>query len=120
MCAELRVAFVSPPSAPAGHPGMGGERRAPSQLHVPRGAPRPRAPGQDSVTHGHFGRNIMDPRVCAGQRRKPSLSFSIEEILKKPSASTALNSEARNRSSHAERPPSLKAGSPVAFGKYQL
>ncbi|NWV48463.1 ISX protein, partial [Daphoenositta chrysoptera] len=45
-----------------------------------------------------------DPRVCAGQR-KPSLSFSIEEILKKPSASTALNSEARNRSSYAERPP---------------
>ncbi|NXO25209.1 ISX protein, partial [Cisticola juncidis] len=55
-----------------------------------------------------------DPRVCAGQR-KPSLSFSIEEILKKPSASTALNSETRNRNSYAERPPSLKAGSPVAF-----
>ncbi|NXS88714.1 ISX protein, partial [Erpornis zantholeuca] len=43
-----------------------------------------------------------DPRVCAGQR-KPSLSFSIEEILKKPSASTALNSEARNRT-HCRRP----------------
>ncbi|NXM93152.1 ISX protein, partial [Sylvia borin] len=45
-----------------------------------------------------------EPRVRAGQR-KPSLSFSIEEILKKPSASTALNSEAGNRSSYAERPP---------------
>ncbi|XP_048158682.1 intestine-specific homeobox [Corvus hawaiiensis] len=93
---------------------MGGETHAPSQLHVPRGAPRPRAARQDSVTHGHFGRNMMDPRICAGQR-KPSLSFSIEEILKKPSASTAPNSEAGNRSSYAERPPSLKAGSPVAF-----
>ncbi|NXB31176.1 ISX protein, partial [Eulacestoma nigropectus] len=39
-----------------------------------------------------------DPRVCSGQR-KPSLSFSIEEILKKPSARTALNSEGRNRNS---------------------
>ncbi|XP_062347548.1 intestine-specific homeobox [Cinclus cinclus] len=57
---------------------------------------------------------MTDPRVCAGQR-KPSLSFSIEEILKKPSASTALSSETRNRSSCAERPPSLKAGSLVAF-----
>ncbi|NXC06978.1 ISX protein, partial [Orthonyx spaldingii] len=55
-----------------------------------------------------------DPRVCAGQR-KPGLSFSIEEILKKPSASTALNSETRNRSSYAQRPPALKAGSPLAF-----
>ncbi|XP_068047202.1 intestine-specific homeobox [Anomalospiza imberbis] len=57
---------------------------------------------------------MTDPRVCAGQR-KPSLSFSIEEILKKPSASTVPNSENRNRSSYAERPPSLKAESPVAF-----
>ncbi|KAJ7425838.1 intestine-specific homeobox [Willisornis vidua] len=56
---------------------------------------------------------MMDPQVCAGQR-KPSLSFSIEEILKKPSASTALSSETRNRSNYAERPPSLKAGSPLA------
>ncbi|KFW73135.1 Intestine-specific homeobox, partial [Pygoscelis adeliae] len=55
-----------------------------------------------------------DPRVCAGQG-KPSLSFSIEEILKKPSASTTLNSETRNRSNYAERPPALKAGSPLAF-----
>ncbi|NXU61290.1 ISX protein, partial [Horornis vulcanius] len=45
-----------------------------------------------------------DPRVCAGQT-KPSLSFSIEEILKKPSASTALNTETGNRNSYAERPP---------------
>ncbi|NXJ29766.1 ISX protein, partial [Dicrurus megarhynchus] len=37
-----------------------------------------------------------DPRVCAGQR-KPSLSFSIEEILKKPSASTALNMSLERR-----------------------
>uniref|UniRef100_A0A8C3NXT2 Intestine-specific homeobox n=2 Tax=Cyanoderma ruficeps TaxID=181631 RepID=A0A8C3NXT2_9PASS len=58
--------------------------------------------------------NMTDPRLCAGQR-KPSLSFSIEEILKKPSASSALNSETGNRHNYAERPPSLKAGSPVAF-----
>ncbi|XP_014112025.1 PREDICTED: intestine-specific homeobox [Pseudopodoces humilis] len=57
---------------------------------------------------------MTDPRVCAGQR-KPSLSFSIEEILKKPSASSVLSSETRNRNSYAERPPSLKAGSAVAF-----
>ncbi|XP_014162819.2 intestine-specific homeobox [Geospiza fortis] len=57
---------------------------------------------------------MTDPRQCAGQR-KPSLSFSIEEILKKPSASTVPSSETRNRSSYAERPPSLKAGSPAAF-----
>ncbi|XP_038011803.1 intestine-specific homeobox [Motacilla alba alba] len=57
---------------------------------------------------------MTDPRTCAGQR-KPSLSFSIEEILKKPSASTVPNSEPRNRSSYAERPPFLKAGSPLAF-----
>ncbi|NWS90296.1 ISX protein, partial [Toxostoma redivivum] len=40
-----------------------------------------------------------DPRVCAGQR-KPSLSFSIEEILKKPSASAALNMQ----ETHCRRP----------------
>ncbi|XP_071280379.1 intestine-specific homeobox [Agelaius tricolor] len=57
---------------------------------------------------------MTDPRACAGQR-KPSLSFSIEEILKKPSASTVPSSDTRNRSSYAERPPSLKSGSPVAF-----
>ncbi|RLW00169.1 hypothetical protein DV515_00009157 [Chloebia gouldiae] len=57
---------------------------------------------------------MTDPRVCAGQR-KPSLSFSIEEILKKPSASTVPNSETSNKSSYAERLPSLKAESPVAF-----
>ncbi|NXY85155.1 ISX protein, partial [Alcedo cyanopectus] len=39
-----------------------------------------------------------DPRVCAGQE-KPSLPFSIEEILKKPSARTTLSSETRNRTS---------------------
>ncbi|KAI1239201.1 Intestine-specific homeobox [Lamprotornis superbus] len=64
---------------------MGGERHAPSQPRVPRAAP-----GPNSVLHGHFGTSMTDPRVCAGQR-KPSLSFSIEEILKKPSASAALN-----------------------------
>ncbi|XP_059328559.1 intestine-specific homeobox [Ammospiza nelsoni] len=57
---------------------------------------------------------MTDPRVAAGQR-KPGLSFSIEEILKKPSASTVPSSDTRKRSSYAERPPSLKAGSPVAF-----
>ncbi|XP_065521198.1 intestine-specific homeobox [Lathamus discolor] len=57
---------------------------------------------------------MTDPQGCAGQG-KPSLSFSIEEILKKPSASTALTSETRNRSSYAERPPALKAVSPLAF-----
>lgn len=119
VCAELRVAFVLPPGAAAGHPGMGGEGHAPSQPPVPRGAPTPRAAPQHAVPRGHFGRNMTDPRVCAGQR-KPSLSFSIEEILKKPTASTALNSETGNRNSYSERPPSLKAGSPVAFGKYQL
>ncbi|NWR08909.1 ISX protein, partial [Paradoxornis webbianus] len=46
-----------------------------------------------------------DPRVCAGQR-KPSLSFSIEEILKKP-ASTVLNMQA----THCRRP----AASPVSL-----
>ncbi|XP_027735366.1 intestine-specific homeobox [Empidonax traillii] len=56
---------------------------------------------------------MMDPRVCAGQG-KPNLSFSIEEILKKPSASTALSSETRKRRNYAERRPSLKAGSPLA------
>ncbi|NXR47678.1 ISX protein, partial [Hippolais icterina] len=45
-----------------------------------------------------------DSRVCAEQR-KSSLSFSIEEILKKPSANTALNSETGNRNSYTERPP---------------
>ncbi|NXI11647.1 ISX protein, partial [Irena cyanogastra] len=54
-----------------------------------------------------------DPRARAGQR-KPNLSFSIEEILKKPSASTALNSESTNRSSYAERPPRPTAN-PVSF-----
>ncbi|NXU17051.1 ISX protein, partial [Pardalotus punctatus] len=54
-----------------------------------------------------------DPQVCAGQR-KPSLSFSIEEILKKPSPSTALSSETRNRRSLSERRPSPKAG-PVSL-----
>ncbi|KAJ7416207.1 intestine-specific homeobox [Pitangus sulphuratus] len=92
---------------------MGGERHTPSQLHVPQGALRARRAGEDPLPHGQFGRNMMDPRVCAGQG-KPSLSFSIEEILKKPSASTALSSETRKRRNYAERPPSLKAGSPLA------
>ncbi|KFR08841.1 Intestine-specific homeobox, partial [Nipponia nippon] len=35
-----------------------------------------------------------DPQVCAGQG-KPSLSFSIEEILKKPSASTTPSTRCR-------------------------
>ncbi|KFQ46371.1 Intestine-specific homeobox, partial [Nestor notabilis] len=55
-----------------------------------------------------------DPQGSAGQE-KPSLSFSIEEILKKPSASTALSRETRNRRNYAERPPAVKAGSPLAF-----
>ncbi|KFW87381.1 Intestine-specific homeobox, partial [Manacus vitellinus] len=54
-----------------------------------------------------------DPRGCAGQG-KPSLSFSIEEILKKPSASTVLSSETRKRRNYIERSPSVKAGSPLA------
>ncbi|XP_074428629.1 intestine-specific homeobox [Larus michahellis] len=57
---------------------------------------------------------MTDHRVCASQG-KPSLSFSIEEILKKPSASTAVSIETRNRSNYIERPPALKAGSPLAF-----
>ncbi|XP_059672688.1 intestine-specific homeobox [Gavia stellata] len=57
---------------------------------------------------------MTDLQVCASQG-KPSLSFSIEEILKKPSASTTLSSETRNRSNSVERPPALKAGSPLAF-----
>ncbi|XP_013803549.1 intestine-specific homeobox isoform X2 [Apteryx mantelli] len=55
---------------------------------------------------------MMDPQERASQG-KPSLSFSIEEILKKPSARTSLNNETRNRSNYAERPPTLKAGSPL-------
>ncbi|XP_062425377.1 intestine-specific homeobox [Rhea pennata] len=55
---------------------------------------------------------MVNPQECASQG-KPSLSFSIEEILKKPSAKTSLNSETRNRSNYAERPPTLKAGSPL-------
>ncbi|NXR58214.1 ISX protein, partial [Rhadina sibilatrix] len=57
-----------------------------------------------------------DPRVCAGQR-KPSLSFSIEEILKKPSASTALNTETGNRNSYAERPPRPTANPASLLGE---
>ncbi|XP_069705903.1 intestine-specific homeobox [Phaenicophaeus curvirostris] len=57
---------------------------------------------------------MTDPQVCAGQG-KPSLSFSIEEILKKPSAITTQSSETRNRSNYAERSTALKAGSPLAF-----
>ncbi|XP_046764795.1 intestine-specific homeobox isoform X1 [Gallus gallus] len=56
---------------------------------------------------------MMDPCECASQR-KPSLSFSIEEILKKPSASTTSN-ETRNRNKYAETSPALKAESPWAF-----
>lgn len=120
VCAHSWIAFVSPPGAPAGRPGTGGERRTLSQLHVSWGAPRARRAGaRDCRPRGHFGRKMTDPQACAGQG-KPSLSFSIEEILKKPSASTALSSETRNRSNHAERPPALKAGSAPVFGKYQL
>ncbi|KAL9853941.1 intestine-specific homeobox [Geothlypis trichas] len=57
---------------------------------------------------------MTDPRECAAQS-KPTLPFSIEEILKKPSASTVPSSDTRNRSSYDERLLSLKAGSPVAF-----
>lgn len=71
------------------------------------------------MPRGHSGRKMTDPRVRASEG-KPSLSFSIEEILKKPSASTALSSGTRNRSNYAERPPALKPGSRLAFGKYQL
>ncbi|XP_032064119.1 intestine-specific homeobox [Aythya fuligula] len=56
----------------------------------------------------------MDPRECISQG-KPSLSFSIEEILKKPSASTTPSSEIRNRINYAETSLALKAGSPLAF-----
>lgn len=59
----------------------------------------------------------MDPRECVSQG-KPSLSFSIEEILKKPSASTTPSSEIRNRINYTETSLALKAGSPLAFGKY--
>ncbi|NXH02765.1 ISX protein, partial [Loxia leucoptera] len=48
-----------------------------------------------------------DPRVCAGQR-KPSLSFSIEEILKKPSGSAVPSSET---GTHCRRP----TANPVSF-----
>lgn len=119
MCAYSWVAFVSPPSAAAGWLGTGGERRAPSQLHVSWGAPRAWRTGEDSLPRGRFGRKMTDPQERAGQG-KPSLSFSIEEILKKPSASTAVSSETRNRSNYVERLPALKAGSPLAFGKYKL
>uniref|UniRef100_A0A8V0YS07 Intestine-specific homeobox n=1 Tax=Gallus gallus TaxID=9031 RepID=A0A8V0YS07_CHICK len=61
---------------------------------------------------------MMDPCECASQR-KPSLSFSIEEILKKPSASTTSN-ETRNRNKYAETSPALKAESPWAFGREHL
>ncbi|KFV00759.1 Intestine-specific homeobox, partial [Pterocles gutturalis] len=50
-----------------------------------------------------------DPQERASHG-KPSLSFSIEEILKKPSASTALSSETRNRThcrTSADSPSSL-------------
>ncbi|XP_010144320.1 PREDICTED: intestine-specific homeobox [Buceros rhinoceros silvestris] len=50
---------------------------------------------------------MMDPQVCASEG-KPSLSFSIEEILKKPSARIT-------RSNYSEKPPALKAGSPLGF-----
>uniref|UniRef100_A0A8B9BG30 Intestine-specific homeobox n=1 Tax=Anser brachyrhynchus TaxID=132585 RepID=A0A8B9BG30_9AVES len=56
----------------------------------------------------------MDPRECVSQG-KPSLSFSIEEILKKPSTSTTSSSEIRTRSNYAETSLALKAGSPLAF-----
>ncbi|KFP32794.1 Intestine-specific homeobox, partial [Colius striatus] len=49
-----------------------------------------------------------DPRVC-GSQGKPNLSFSIEEILKKPSASTNLRNE--NRKTHYRRP----AGNPASL-----
>uniref|UniRef100_G1NJF1 Intestine-specific homeobox n=1 Tax=Meleagris gallopavo TaxID=9103 RepID=G1NJF1_MELGA len=56
---------------------------------------------------------MMDPCECASQR-KPSLSFSIEEILKKPSANTTSN-ETRSRNNYAGRSPALKTESPWAF-----
>lgn len=61
----------------------------------------------------------MDPQVCA-REGKPSLSFSIEEILKKPSARITRSTETKNRSNYSEKPPALKAGSPLDFGKYKL
>ncbi|NWT29806.1 ISX protein, partial [Cardinalis cardinalis] len=48
-----------------------------------------------------------DPRQRAGQR-KPSLSFSIEEILKKPSASTVPSMQ----TTHCKRRPTAN---PVSF-----
>ncbi|OXB71784.1 UNVERIFIED_CONTAM: hypothetical protein H355_017135, partial [Colinus virginianus] len=56
---------------------------------------------------------MMAPCECTSQK-KPSLSFSIEEILKKPSASAASN-ETRNRNNYAEKSPALKAEMPWAF-----
>ncbi|KGL79823.1 Intestine-specific homeobox, partial [Tinamus guttatus] len=41
-----------------------------------------------------------DPQECVSQG-KPGLSFSIEEILKKPSARTNRNSETKNRSNYS-------------------
>lgn len=115
MCAH----FVSSPDTPAGWPGTGRERHAPFQLHVSCGAPRAGGAGEDSLPCVHSGRKIMDPQVCASEG-KPSLSFSIEEILKKPSARIAQSTETKNRSNYSEKPPALKAGSPLDFGKYQL
>ncbi|XP_068799727.1 intestine-specific homeobox isoform X2 [Struthio camelus] len=93
-----------------GWQGTSGKRSTPSQPYVSWSAQRAGRAREDSLSHDHFGMKTMDPQECASQG-KPSLSFSIEEILKKPSARTSLNSETRNRSNCAKRPPALKAGS---------
>ncbi|KAM9390490.1 intestine-specific homeobox [Phaethornis superciliosus] len=61
---------------------------------------------------------MMDSQECVSQG-KPSLPFSIEEILKKPSVNTTLSSGTRNRSNYAERPPAVQAGSPLACDSSQ-
>ncbi|KYO36404.1 intestine-specific homeobox isoform X1 [Alligator mississippiensis] len=55
---------------------------------------------------------MTDPKEC-DSRGKPILSFSIEEILKKPSSSICLNNAARNRSSHTEVTPALGSEPPL-------
>nr|XP_025973819.1 intestine-specific homeobox isoform X2 [Dromaius novaehollandiae] len=110
VCPYLWVASVSPSATCLGWQDTSGERSTPFQLYVSWSVPRAGRTGEDFLSLDCFGMKMTDPQECASQG-KPSLSFSIEEILKKPSARTNLNSETRNRSNYAERPPILKAGS---------
>ncbi|CAM5080524.1 unnamed protein product [Natator depressus] len=52
---------------------------------------------------------MSDSGEC-DSRGKPVLSFSIEEILKKPSARTCLNSTPRTSRSHAKAAPAMGSG----------